>query len=91
MNVPLAPLWPAPAEAAAAPELAGRAGFRAGFEARLLPELCAHDGGVVIYADNADRPYEAERRDSLLTQLCGGERRRAGRRPADDLRAVAWR
>ena len=42
--------------------------------ARLLPELCSRDGGgVVIYADNADRPYKAERRESLLSRLCDGE------------------
>ena len=44
--------------------------------ARLLPKLCAR-GGVVIYADNADRPYKAERRDSLLAQLCSGEHQHA--------------
>ena len=54
VNVPLAPLWPAPAEAAAAPALAGREGFRAGFEARLLPELRAFGPGLLIMSAGFD-------------------------------------
>ena len=54
VNVPLAPLWPAPAEAAAAPELTGRGGFRAGFEARLLPELRAFGPGLLIISAGFD-------------------------------------